>query len=150
MPPTNTLPPPHIPAPPSEPSKIHANHHAMATNPTQLQCKLWTRKRDVRWEKEWGGRSSMWERERESKWETKVRVGENKRWKRIKNNFFGLQLSYSVIIHLGWHCSTIAIFFLQLEDFTKLGNGQFLCLDAKIYQNIAYRRPDVNALRDQT
>ena len=45
---------------------IHANPNPPSTdpipppcpnqtmNPTQLQCKPWTRKRDVRWEKEWG------------------------------------------------------------------------------------------------
>ena len=40
MPPTNTLPPAHIPAPPSEPSKIHADRHVVTTNPTQLRYKL--------------------------------------------------------------------------------------------------------------
>ena len=29
----------------------------------------------------------------------------------------------------------------------RLGNGLFLCLDAKIYQHMAYRRPNVNALK---
>ena len=63
-----------------------------------------------------------------------------------KIKYFGLQLCYSIIIHLGWHCSTIAVLFLQLQDFTRSGNVLFLCLDAKIYQHMAYRRPNVNAL----
>ena len=67
--------------------------------------------------------------------------------KRNKIKYFSLQLCYSIIIHLGWHCSTIAVFFfLQLQDFTRSGNVLFLCLDAKIYQHMAYKRPNVNAL----
>ena len=41
----------------------------------------------------------------------------------------------------------ISFFGLQFQDFTRPGNGQFLCVNAKIYQPMAYRRPDVNALR---
>ena len=40
----------------------------------------------------------------------------------------------------------ISFFGLQFQDFKRPGNGKFLCLDAKIYQPMAYRRPDVNAL----
>ena len=29
----------------------------------------------------------------------------------------------------------------------RLGNGLFLCLNAKIYQHMAYRRPKANALK---
>ena len=77
--------------------------------------------------------------------------------KRNKIKYFGLQLCYSTVIHLGWHCNTIEnlfiylfiiiiFFFLQLQDFTRLGNVLFLCLNAKIYQHMTYRGPNVNAL----
>ena len=61
----------------------------LESNPTPVQV---LNKREM-WDKR--GRSfvcvcvcvCVWERERESRWETKVRVIENKRWKRIKYNF---------------------------------------------------------------
>ena len=51
-------------------------------------------------------------------------------------------MSYSVIVSLGWHCSTIVNIFI----ITISGKACFLCLDAKIYQHMVYRRPDTNAL----
>ena len=63
--------------------------------------------------------------ERESKWRDKSESERKQKVKKNKISFFGL----------------------QFQDFTRPGNGQFLCVDAKIYQPMAYRRPDVNALR---
>ena len=61
------------------------------------------------------------ERERERvNGEIEVRVREKKKVKKNKISFFGLQLSYSATLHLGWHCSTIANFF-AIPRFYKTG-----------------------------
>ena len=71
---------------------------------------------------------------RERERERGVEKGEKAKGEKNKIYYFGLQLCYSAIIHLGWHYSTLA----------RPCNGLFLYLDAKIYQNMAYGKPSVN------
>ena len=62
----------------------------------------------------------------------------------IKMNILFLQLSYSAIINLWWHYSSIVNFF----TITRPYNGSFWGFDAKIYQHMAFERSDTDALRD--
>ena len=57
-----------------------------------------------------------------------------------KKKYLILQLSYSTIIHLGWCCSTIVIFF----TIGRPSDGSFWSFDAKTYQHMAFARPNVN------
>ena len=72
------------------------------------------------------------ERERERvNGEIEVRVREKKKVKKNKISFFGLQLSYSATLHLGWHCSTIANFFCKSKILQDRVMGNFCALMLK-------------------
>ena len=64
------------------------------------------------------------ERERKRSWKTNSVKAKSEKW--IKYQYFGLQLCYSAILHLGWHCSTIAKK-LKFLDFTIVINTVSVC-----------------------
>ena len=70
------------------------------------------------------------------------------REKRNKIIFLFLQLSYSAILHVESHCSTLAIFF-AIVRFYMTGCSFFFCFDAKIPQHIPFTLPNVNTLTAQ-
>ena len=71
------------------------------------------------------------ERERESKWRDRSESERKKKVKKNKISFFGLQLSYSATLHLGWHCSTIANFFCKSKILQDRVMGNFCALMLK-------------------
>ena len=64
----------------------------------------------------------------------------------IKIYYIGLQLCYSVILHLGWHYSTIAKKFAILR-LSKSSCWAFRCLVAKFLQHFPFTIPNGDALR---
>ena len=77
------------------------------------------------------------------------RLGESGRQLREKKNkiiFLVLQLSYSAILHLESHCSTLANFFAIVYIYKFGCSGGFLVFYAKLNQRMTYTIPNVNAL----
>ena len=111
------------------------------TNLTQLRCKPWTRKRDVRWEKE--GHCMEWETERESGSEREKGLKEREPWN--KKLIFSLELYYSAILKVELHWSKYC------KKFAILGFDIPWCrvfwgLNAKFLLHMALALENANAL----